>query len=105
MQNQLKTLFVASVMLSLTGCGVSALPIGAVVTDVTYPMSATNVSVSSPKTGEATCVSYLMVYAKGDCSIEAAKKNGNITTVTSVDWHYDTIMGFVNNYKVIVRGK
>lgn len=105
MKKQFKALSVASSMLLLSGCGVSAVPMGAVITDVQLPVSATNASVSSLKTGEASCVSYVMVYAKGDCSIETAKKNGKITTVTSVDWHYDTILGFVNNYKVIVHGK
>ncbi|RLA24938.1 MAG: TRL-like protein family [Gammaproteobacteria bacterium] len=104
MKNKLKALCVAGAVLTMTGCA-SSIPIGVVVTDVELPITATTSSSSAPKVGEASCVSYVMVYAKGDCSIEAAKKNGKITTVTSVDWHYDTILGIINNYKVIVHGK
>ncbi|MBE0468657.1 MAG: TRL-like protein family [Methyloprofundus sp.] len=104
MKNKLKTLCVTGAMMTLTGCG-STVPIGAIITDVNLPIVATAVNSEGTKTGEASCVSYLSMVAKGDCSIEAAKKNGKITTVTSVDWHYDTILGIVNNYKVIVHGK
>lgn len=104
MYNKLKALCVAGAVVTLTGCG-STTPIGSIITDVTLPITATTASVSSPKTGEASCVSYLSMIAKGDCSIEAAKKNGHITTVTSVDWHYDTILGIINNYTVTVHGK
>ena len=103
MKNKLKALCIAGAVLAMTGCA-SYVPIGIVVTDVELPVVATTADTSS-KTGEASCVSYVFVYAKGDCSIETAKKNGNITTVTSVDWHYDTILGIINNYKVIVHGK
>ena len=104
MKNKLKMLCVAGAVMTLTGCAYS-MPIGAFYTDVELPISATAASSSSPKRGEASCVSYVSVYLKGDCSIETAKKNGKITTVTSVDWHYDSILGIVNNYKVIVHGK
>ena len=104
MKNKLKALCIAGAVLAMTGCA-STVPIGMVITDVELPIVATTASTSSPKKGEASCVSYVFVYAKGDCSIETAKKNGGITTVTSVDWHYDTILGIINNYKVIVHGE
>ncbi len=94
----------AATVTLLSGCG-SMVPIGAIITDVNLPVIATSVNSSATKTGEASCISYLSMVAKGDCSIEAAKKNGGISVVTSVDWHYDTILGIVNNYKVTVRGK
>jgi hypothetical protein len=104
MQNKLKVACVAGVVMTLTGCA-STVPVGAIITDVNLPIVATAVNSAGTKVGEASCVSYVGMVAKGDCSIEAAKKNGNITTVTSVDWHYDTILGIINNYKVIVHGK
>lgn len=103
MQNKLKLACVAGAMIVMTGCG-STMPVGAIITNVELPITATAVTGGGSKTGEASCVSYLSMVAKGDCSIEAAKKNGNISTVTSVDWHYDTILGIVNNYKVTVHG-
>ncbi len=104
MKNKFKAACIAATVMTLTGCG-STVPIGAIITDIELPIVATSVSSSSTKTGEATCISYLSMVAKGDCSIEAAKKNGGITTVTSVDWHYDTILGIINNYKVTVHGR
>ncbi len=104
MEKIIRALFVSMTALTLGAC-VSTVPLGVVITDVELPVAVTDESTSSPKTGEASCVSYVMVYAKGDCSIETAKNNGGITEVTSVDWHYDTILGIINNYKVIVHGK
>jgi len=40
--------------------------------------------------------------AIGDCSIEAAKKNGGITKVNNVDWDANNILGIYGSYKVIV---
>lgn len=104
MKKTANTLALIALIITLTGC-VTIAPIGIVMTDVDIPVAVTDEGTSSPKTGEASCVSYVMVYAKGDCSIETAKKNGGIEEVTSVDWHYDSILGIVNNYKVIVHGK
>ncbi len=103
MKNKFKAVCVAGAVMTLTGCA-SSVPVGGIITDVELPIAATSVSGPYTKTGEASCVSYALMYAKGDCSIETAKKNGGITTVTSVDWHYDTILGIINNYKVIVHG-
>ncbi len=88
--------------MALTGC-VSSMPVGMIITDVELPIAA-SANGSYSKTGEATCVSYVGMVAKGDCSIETAKKNGGIRSVTSVDWHYDTILGIINTYKITVRG-
>jgi hypothetical protein len=103
MKKTLKSVCIASAVLALTAC-TSTIPLGAIITDVELPIAVTAAKVSSSKTGEASCISYVGMVAKGDCSIEAAKKNGNITTVTSVDWHYDSILGIINNYKVTVHG-
>ncbi len=99
----LKAVCVAGSVLVLTGC-TSTVPVGMIITNVELPIVATAASGSSSKVGEATCVSYVGMVAKGDCSIETAKKNGNIRNVTSVDWHYDSILGIINNYKVTVHG-
>ncbi len=104
MQNKLKAVCLAGAVVALTGCG-TTVPVGVIITDVNLPIVATAVNSAGEKRGEASCISYVSMVAKGDCSIEAAKKNGSITTVTSVDWHYDTILGIINNYKVIVHGK
>jgi len=67
-------------------------------------MATSNSGVSS-KTGEAQCISVLGLVAVGDCSIEAARKNGGITKVNTVDWDARNILGIYGTYKVIVSGE
>ena len=84
----------------LSSCGAPL--IGAAYTDITVPVMATTASAS--KVGTATSTTYLALWAEGDASINAAKKNGGITTVSSVDVSVDSILGIVNTYTTTVRG-
>jgi hypothetical protein len=43
--------------------------------------------------------------AWGDCSIAAAKRNGKITKVYSVDGDVKNILGIYGVYKVVVTGE
>lgn len=88
----------------LSGCATSY-PLGVAFTDVTLPVNATANVGKGGKTGEAGCTSILSLVATGDCSIEAAKKNGGITKVYSVDWKANNILGIIGNYKVMVTGE
>ena len=96
--------FVLGMAFMLIGCAM-LVPMGSVYTGVKLPMAATGNSGASAKTGEATCTSVLAVVATGDCSIEAAKKNGGITKVNHVDWEVQNILGIYGTYKVIVYGE
>ncbi len=87
--------------LALCSCNIT--PVGAVYTDVSGPVTGTCAGTGS-KVGKATTTSYLGLWAEGDASIEAAKKNGGITTVSSVDVSVDSILGIVNTYTTTVRG-
>ncbi len=51
------------------------------------------------------CKSVLGLVAVGDCSIDAAKKNGGITKVNHVDMDVMNILGIYGSYKVIVSGE
>ena len=88
----------------LMGCA-TMIPVGTFYTGVKFPLAATGNSGVSTKTGEAKCMSILSVVAVGDCSIDAAKKNGGITKVHHVDWDAMNILGFYGSYKVIVSGE
>ena len=57
------------------------------------------------KVGKSQCKSYLGLVTQGDASIEAAKKNGGITKVVSVDWKAKSILGLVGEYECIVYGE
>lgn len=86
----------------LAGCA-SSQPFGGLYTELKLPVTATGNSGSS-KTGTSECVSILGLVATGDCSIQAAKRNGGITKVNSVDWDAKNILGIIGNYKTIVQG-
>ena len=89
---------------ALTGCAAGMSPVtGVLFTEVSGPLSAT--TGSAARTGTATCKSILGAVATGDCSIDAAKKNGGITTVASVDYKTRSILGFFAETTTIVRGK
>ncbi|WP_220092225.1 TRL-like family protein [Helicobacter sp. 16-1353] len=95
-------------------------------TNVTSPITATEASIDETKEntarnrritknsnnpaktlkrGEAVCSSVLGIVASGDCSIQAAKKNGNITKVHSVDVESFSVLGFYASYTTIVIGE
>lgn len=86
--------------LVLSSCGAPL--VGAVYTDITVPVTAT--SASGSKVGTATSTTYLGLWAEGDASINAAKQNGGITTVSSVDEKIHSILGIITTYTTTVRG-
>lgn len=87
-----------------TGCASAAKPVvGVIYSDVKFAQNATDASGAS-KTGMACAQSILGIVAMGDASLQAAKKDGNITTVSSVDGHSTNILGFFAKYCTIVKG-
>ncbi|MBE6412535.1 MAG: TRL-like protein family [Opitutales bacterium] len=98
------TLAITSIaMLLLAGCA-TPIPHGTLFTEVKMPVSASDNVVAS-KVGTSMCKSYLGLVSVGDASIETAKRNGGITKVTSVDWEVRNVLGFIGEYKCIVRGE
>ncbi len=97
------SLTAALAALLLSSCAVGTRPIGIIVTDVTEPIVATNATGGS-RVGQATSTSYFGLFASGDSSIAAAKANGHISTVTSVDIKRHHVLGIIAKYTTIVRG-
>ena len=87
----------------LGGCATSV-PVGSLYAEIALPVNATSVGIASPKVGTASCTSILALIATGDCSIEAAKKNGGISTFSHVDWDAKNILGIYGKYKITVYG-
>jgi hypothetical protein len=56
------------------------------------------------KSGSATASSILGIYASGDCSIEAAARNGGITRIDHVDHHTWNVVGFYSEFTTTVYG-
>jgi hypothetical protein len=86
-----------------SGCMSVASPvIGLAYTDVQYGTDAEG-AVGS-KEGPACARTILGMYATGDASIQAAAKNGNLKTVTTVDHHVKNLAGVIGDYCTVVRG-
>jgi len=87
-----------------TGCAIR--PTQALVyTETISPSKVTNVSSSTAKKGVSDeCTNILGIIARGDCSIASAKKNGNISAVSTVDWKGTNILGIYSTGRTIVTG-
>lgn len=57
------------------------------------------------KKGEASTHNVLMLVGWGDCSINAAAKNGNIKTVKNVDYDLLSFFIFYQRFTTIVYGE
>lgn len=95
-------LFVCALFLS--GCAYANSPVvGGLVTKIKAPITATAVS-AGEKIGKAKCMSILGIVAVGDCSVEAAKKNGNISEVSTVDVETLNVLYIYSHYITVVTG-
>ncbi len=88
----------------LIGCA-TPYPMGSLYTGIKLPMDAESGKATGLKTGTAECKSILGLVATGDCSINAAMRNGNLTEVNYMDWEAENILGIIGNYKLVVYGR
>lgn len=103
MKKNLGALTMIIALFAFTACATTS-PVGTLYTDVKLPTAATS-SASVSKEGTATCTSILSLVATGDCSIEAAVKNGGISQIQSVDFKINNILGIIGTYTTIVKGR
>ena len=90
--------------LSLTACQIVYSPMaGTTFNETKYGNIATDESNAS-KEGKACGTSILGWIAQGDASIVAAKANGGITKVSSVDHYAKSILGIYGEWCTIVKG-
>jgi hypothetical protein len=102
--SRLKIILAALTLAALTGCAMARSPVtGFIYSDVKDSMSATSNQRPS-KSGEACATSILGLFATGDASINTARNNGHINTISSVDTSASNIFGFYAKYCVTVRG-
>lgn len=78
-----KVLVLVALLGLLAGCSSAGL-VGGIYTNVITPVNATSNEIGA-KTGTAKCLSVLGIAATGDCSTDAAAKNGSITEIKTVD--------------------
>ena len=98
-----KMLYVVAGALLLGACATPSTEVGiALFSDTVQPLMVTGNS--GTKVGRACGKNYLGLFIQGDMSVETAKKNGKITTVSSID---KEIKGYALYAEVctVVRGK
>ncbi|MGZ8161394.1 MAG: TRL-like family protein [Methylobacter sp.] len=98
---------VMSLVVGLSGCMIVDSPIkGVMGTEVIWGDIATGETVppGSLKEGKACAESILGLLARGDASVRAAKENGNIKEVISVDHSARNLLNIVGEWCTIVRG-
>ena len=61
-------------------------------------------SVAPRRTGEATCKNYFLLVAKGNCSIQDAMRDGDITKIQSIDRKNKNIL-FYQKSTIVVHGE
>ena len=99
---KLLILLSSSALLCSCGGGLSDRPMGMLYANVSDPVAVT--SSSGSRTGVATATSYLGLVAVGDSSVSAAKAQGGISTVSSVDVKRENILGVISKYTTTVKG-
>ena len=100
---------VMSLVVGLSGCMIVDSPIkGVLGTEVIWGDIATGEKGSPApgalKEGKACAESILGLLARGDASVRAAKENGKITEVISVDHSARNLLNIVGEWCTIVRG-
>jgi hypothetical protein len=90
----------------LSSCAVVASPVGnaAIYTSVRGPIT-TGVAANASKEGRACASNILGIVAVGDASITAAKRNGGIVAVASVDHDSLNVLAVYSRYCTIVAGE
>lgn len=88
----------------LGGCAVVASPTtGLLYTKVQGPITTGN-GIKTSKTGQACATNILGLISTGDASIDAAKKAGGITNVSSVDHDSTSVLMVYGQYCTVVKG-
>ena len=85
------------------GCVQSPTGPGLIYMNVQGPLGPASGTATSKK-GEACASVFLALFAWGDASIEAAKRNGRITEVTTLDHRSKNFIGF-GSFCTIVYGR
>lgn len=91
------------VVVSTSGCCAVTPMNGSLFVELKGPVAAGSAATGS-KVGEARAMGILGVVT-GDCSIETAMKNGNITKIHHVDNKVKNILGVYAEYITVVYGE
>ena len=109
MKKLLLLLCMAGVMLTF-GCITYRAPVmppmGIIFEDVNAPLDANmDATQALDKSGSAQAMSILNLFAKGDCSINAAAQDGGLETIHYADYHYFNVLSIIQRFTVTVYGE
>jgi TRL-like protein family len=95
-----------SLVVGLGGCMIVEAPIkGVLGTEVIWgDVAGKAATPNTMKQGKACAESILGLLARGDASVRAAKENGGITEVSSVDHSARNFLNIVGEWCTLVRG-
>lgn len=99
----MRKIFAVSAMLFFCSCAGRAPVQGWLYTGVQSGLAVS--AQAGPKTGEACAMSILGLIATGDASIDTARRNGGITSISIVDEKSTQILGLYASHCTIVHGK
>ena len=68
------------------------------------PISVSRSDSKVTKTGKSCAKNVFGIYSHGDNSIEAARKNGGLKTISHADYHVKSILGIYTDLCTIVSG-
>lgn len=89
----------------LTGCAQAPYQNGFIFSNTAAPVYVTDANVGCDKKGSSSSSNILGLFAMGDASTAAAKANGSIQTVGTVDVQFNSILGIISHTKTTVCGK
>jgi hypothetical protein len=95
---------ITAIALSLAACQIVQSPMAGTTFNETKFGNIATAETSTAKEGKACGTSILGAVAQGDASVVAAKANGGITKVTSVDHYAKNILGIYGEWCTIVKG-
>ncbi|HPN84017.1 MAG TPA: TRL-like family protein [Victivallales bacterium] len=98
-------LIMALTMASVAGCAFAPVvpPRGVMYNDQKAPLFGGRSAGS--QSGESSAHNVMMLVGWGDCSIDAASKNGNIKLIKNVDYEMFSIFIFYQRFTTIVYGE
>jgi len=90
---------------AISGCAVQPFQSGMLFSQHKIPAAAPNQSPTCTKTGTGKTTNILGLFAFGDASVAAAKKNAGIAKVDTVDVSYFNVLGLFGETTIEVCGQ
>lgn len=94
----------------LGGCGIYEAPVippvALIYTDISAPIDTDlDAQPLGTKVGRASTQQILSIVSWGDASVQAAAKDGKITTIHHADHHFTNYLGIYSKFTLIVTGE